>query len=275
VGSILVELLARLGVGHLILIDDDIVETTNLPRLLGSVRRDAMGWLTHESRPGWVRRLGRRLSSSKVRVATRAARRANPDCHVTGIIGDVADADVARRFTYADYLFLAADTFRARLVCNAIAFQYGVPGVQLGAKVRVRPADGSVCDVYSVVRPFGPDHGCLWCNNLIPPARLAEEAVSSEQRAAQRYVEDDDVAAPSVISLNAVAAAHAVNDFLMHIVGLRKTPAIDYLRFLPLTGEIEATTPRRSPGCTECGDGTRSRRARGDSRSLPTIGRPA
>ena len=34
-----------------------------------------------------------------------------------------------------DYLFLAADTMRARLLFNAIVHQYLVPGVQVGAKV--------------------------------------------------------------------------------------------------------------------------------------------
>ncbi|MFI7590232.1 ThiF family adenylyltransferase [Micromonospora sp. NPDC049359] len=39
VGSILVEFLARLGVGGPVLIDDDIVDETNLPRLLAAERR--------------------------------------------------------------------------------------------------------------------------------------------------------------------------------------------------------------------------------------------
>jgi hypothetical protein len=40
VGSILVEGLARLGVGDLVLIDDDIVDETNLPRLIAAERED-------------------------------------------------------------------------------------------------------------------------------------------------------------------------------------------------------------------------------------------
>jgi hypothetical protein len=171
-------------------------------------------------------------------------------------------------------MFLAADTFRARLVVNAIAFQYGIPGVQVGAKVKVRAADGAVTDVYSVVRPFGPEHGCLWCNHLIPPARLAEEAMSNEQRRVQRYVEDDAVIAPSVITLNTVAAAHAANEFMFYVTGLPRDHAgTDYVRFLPITSEFEMTMPRRDPACPECGDTTGSRRGRGGSRPLPTRGR--
>lgn len=272
IGSIVVELLARLGVGHLVIVDDDVVDVTNLPRLLGATRLDAAEWLTRPSRPAVFQRLGRRLARRKVRVARRAIKRANPSCRVTAITGDVASDDVANRLTGADYIFLAADTYRARLVCNAVAFQYGIPGIQLGAKVRARRDDGALIDVYSVIRPFGPARSCLWCNSLIPPARLAEEAVSTEQRRRQRYVEDDTIDAPSVITLNAVAAAHGVDDFLFHIVGLSDVEP-EYVRFLPLTNEVERTVPRRDPACPECGADPASRCAMGDARSLPTTGR--
>jgi molybdopterin/thiamine biosynthesis adenylyltransferase len=274
IGSVLVELLARLGVGQLIAVDDDIVEPSNLPRLVGATRRDAMEWLTRESRPAWVRSLGRRLARKKVRVSARVAKLANPDCTVTMIDRDVTTPEAAEALTGAEFVFLAADTFRARLLVNAVCFQYGIPGVQLGAKVRTRVDDGSITEVYSVIRPFGPEVGCLWCNRLIPPARLADEAVTADQRRAQRYVDDDEISVPSVITLNAVAASHAVNEFLFHITGLpREHPADRYTRFLPLTGEVERTVPRRDPDCPECGAAPTSRRGRADSRRLPTNAR--
>lgn len=271
IGSVVVELVARLGVGHLIVIDDDIVDVTNLPRWLGARRLDALEWLTREGRPAWMQTLGRRFARPKVKVASRIARRANSDCKVTAVRGDVAHASVAAKLTDVDYIFLAADSFRARLIVNAIAFQFGIPAVQIGAKVRVRRDDGSITEVYSVVRPFGPETGCLWCNHLIPPARLAEEAVGIEQARRQRYVDDPNVAAPSVITLNSVAASYAVNEFLFHLVGLPRAHAgTGYVRFLPTTGEVEYTTPRRDPACPECGTLPNSRRGRGDSRRLPT-----
>jgi molybdopterin/thiamine biosynthesis adenylyltransferase len=274
VGSVLVELLARLGVGHLILIDDDIVEPSNLPRLVGATRRDAMEWLTRASRPRRMQALGRRLARKKVRVATRVAKTANVGCTVTLIDRDVTAPEAARALTSADFVFLAADSFRARLLVNAVCFQYGIPGVQLGAKVRTRADDGAVTEVYSVVRPFGPEAGCLWCNRLIPPGRLADEAVTADQRRAQRYVDDDEIVVPSVITLNALAASYAANEFLFHVTGLpRKHPPDRYVAFLPMTGEVERTVPRRDACCPECGTAPASRRGRADTRRLPTTAR--
>ena len=271
IGSILVELLAKLGVGHLILIDPDRVTTTNLPRLIDATDRDARSWLTDERRPRWLRNLGARLATKKVHLAARVARRANPDITITEIVGDVTDDNVAKALLAADYLMLAADSFHARLVTNAFAFQHGIPGMQLGAKVRVDERTGDVIDVYSVLRPFGAEHGCLWCNGLIPPERLASEAVSAEQGRAQRYVDDDAVEVPSVITLNSVAASHAANELLLYATGLRRHDrAHRYVTFRPDTGDIEWTVPRRDANCPECGDGATSRRSRGDSRALPT-----
>lgn len=276
IGSLLVEFLARLGVGHIIVIDDDRVDVTNLPRLTGSRGVDAMEWFARIGRPDWLRRLGRRLARRKVDVAARGARRANRRCQVTRIYGDVAITEVAMQLRHVDHLFLAADTYRARLVVNALAFQYGIPGTQLGAKVRTRSSDGSVIDVYSVVRPFGPEHGCLMCNGLIPPDKLCDEALSERQREAQRYIDDDSVAAPSVITLNAVAAAHAADEFMFHMTGLPRLEdggAHHYVTYRTMNSEVERMTPRRDASCLECGDVDRSRRSCGDSVALPTTDR--
>ena len=70
------------------------------------------------------------------------------------------------------------------------------------------------------VRPVLPGFGCLGCNGLIDPARLQQEATSAAKLAQQRYVDDVAVSAPSVITLNAVAAAHAANDYMLSLTGV-------------------------------------------------------
>jgi hypothetical protein len=62
---------------------------------------------------------------------------------------------------------------RGRLLFNAIVHQYLIPGVQVGAKVRVDPKSGEVLDTYSVVRPVTSESGCLLCNRLINSRPLA------------------------------------------------------------------------------------------------------
>lgn len=268
-GSLLVELLTRLGVGHLVVIDPERLEPSNIPRVVGSRRLDALPWLVDESRREWIRRLGRRLATKKVDVARRVARQANPNIEFTGIYGNIVDDEVARELLDCDHLFLAADTMQARLVFNAVVHQYLIPGTQVGAKVTVQRDSGDVLDVFAVSRPVLPDLGCLWCNGLINTARLQEEAQEAAQVQRQRYVDDPTVAAPSVITLNAVAVSHAANDYLFSTTGLLDADATrDYVRFLPTKADVMFDRPRKDPACPECGaDG---RYARGRQKRLPT-----
>jgi hypothetical protein len=270
-GSLLLQWLAHLGVGHLVAVDPDRLETSNLPRVVGATRWDAHPWLTDPARPAWVRRLGNRLATPKVRIAKRVARAANPAGTFEPILGNVIDDPVAKRLIDCDYLFLAADTMQARAVFNALVHQYLIPGMQVGVKVPVDPATGDVGTVFTVARPVTPDHGCLWCNGLIDPTRLREEGLTPAQRDAQRYVDDQAVIAPSVITLNALAAAMAADDFLFAVTGLHHpTVTSEYLRFLPRHAQLAYDTPRADPTCPDCGNGPRSRRARGDTKRLPT-----
>ena len=135
-----------------------------------------------------------------------------------------------------------------RLLFNAVVHQYLIPGVQLGSKVLVNQERGELLDAYSVSRPVSPDRGCLWCNGFIPPGRLQEDAQGADERYRQRYVNDPDIVAPSVITLNATAAAHAANDFLFTATGLTLDHAPrDYLRVRPRERSIVLEEPRAMP----------------------------
>jgi hypothetical protein len=276
VGSILVELLARLGVGTLVVADPERVAVSNLSRLLASRRLDALAFFADERRPAWMRRLAERFSRTKVAVARRNARRADPFGTFIGIVGDVTEPDVASAFTECDYLFLAADSMQARLVFNALVHQYLIPGVQMGSKAPVDRNTGLLGDVFSVCRPVTPDRGCLSCNELIPAWKLQDEIHTPAERRAQRYVDDDDVAAPSVITLNAITAAHAANDFLFHATGLTRSDALtDYRRFIARSRDVRFDEPQTLVSCLDCGQHESSRRARGDGAELPTKERRA
>src|SRR5208283_4697698 len=144
--------------------------------------------------------------------------------------------------------------------------QYLIPGVQLGSKIR-SDGKGALMEVMSANRPVRPGYGCLWCNQLIDQNQLAKEAKTDEERKAQAYgVEEPN---PSVISLNAVSAAHAVNDFLLDYLGLRpENGQLYYEHFHFLKGTRNLVEPRKDRDCSECSH-SGLRYGRGDAVGLP------
>ncbi len=248
IGSLVADYLSRLGVERFVLIDPDAVEASNLSRIAGSKPSDA------------------KRRTLKVDVTTRLIRSVRRSATIAAFPADVANSTVARELCDCDYIFVAADSMRARLVCNAVVQQYLIPGVQLGSKIRAT-TDGQLLDILSANRPLRPGHGCLWCNQLIDPTELALEAKSDHERREQAYgVREPN---PSVISLNAISAAHATNDFLLDFLCLREEPEDVYFEhFHPLSHRFMRVLPRRDPNCSECGS-TGLRFARGDGVELP------
>lgn len=273
-GSLVNEWLSRLGVGHIVAIDFDRVEMTNRPRIVGSTSWDAMEWLVR-SQYSWLQKLGKRLSAYKVHVARRVAKQANSSMQYDAIVGNIIDEATARQLVDADYIFLATDTIQSRLIFNAIVYQYLIPGIQIGAKVPVDKLTGRVGNIFTATRPILPfaGGGCLYCHELIPPDRLREEALSEVERKTQQYVELEDIAEPSVITLNVKAAEQAVNDFLMMFTGLYQP---DVLLRHQMSFVRERSTlsiePQIKTDCPHCSQGLRSCRARGDRDRLPCRG---
>jgi ThiF family len=250
-GSLLVEMLAHLGVGRIVIVDYDVVDESNLSRIVGATSDD-------------VGRL-------KVGVARDLVTRVDPTIDVDAFYGDIAFTDDARRLRDADFAFLATDNILSRYAFNLLSHQYLIPGIQVGVKV-TGDVGGGIELIHVMARPVTLASACLDCAGAIPEAELAREQLSPEERRAQAYVDGalaDEVEEPSVITLNSVATSLAATDFLLMATGLvPEGTALDASAYYPQQRELRARTAVKRPECRFCGEGEQSVLARGDLKGL-------
>ncbi|MFT3674212.1 HesA/MoeB/ThiF family protein [Aestuariivirga sp.] len=250
IGSLIAEYTSRLGVGRFVLVDPDRVEDTNLSRVVGAYQEDVQKNLL------------------KIEIAGRQIRQFNPTADVKLVGMDVALGEAAEALLACDYIFLAADSMRARLVVNAIVHQYLIPAVQVGAKIRMNKL-GVVEDAMSAIRTLRPGITCLWCNQLIDPSQLAIESKTDDERAAQAYGTHQPN--PSVITMNSVAAAHSTNDFLFDFLDLRTEDERNSFQHFHYTlRKFSNVTPRIDLHCSECSRPS-GRFAKGSAMPLPVL----
>ncbi|MEX0738748.1 MAG: molybdopterin-synthase adenylyltransferase MoeB [Pseudohongiella sp.] len=137
-GSPVAMYLAAAGVGHLILVDDDIVEISNLQRQI--VHREAA------------------LGDSKVESAQRTLTALNSDVKITTIHQRVDKPLLARLVSdQVDLVIDACDNFSTRFAINEICVHYKVPLVS-GAAIRL---EGQVA-VFDSRQPDSPCYQCLY-----------------------------------------------------------------------------------------------------------------
>ena len=129
--------LTAAGVGSLIVVDDDVVELTNLQRQIAHTECD--------------------LGQSKVESAKNTLAALNPEVNVVAI-NERVDADRLRELAeQVDVIVDACDNFTTRFAVNAAAIQAGKPLVS-GAAIRM---EGQVA-VFDLRNPASPCYQCLY-----------------------------------------------------------------------------------------------------------------
>jgi ThiF family protein len=207
-GSVVIEQLARLGVGAFVLIDPDVIERKNLNRIVNSSSSDA-----DEKMP-------------KVLVAKRAIEGLGRGQKVDTLQMNLDSVEAVQRVAECDVIFGCVGTAEGRNLANRIAAYYVIPYIDVGVKL---VADGSanVETVAGAVNYYKPGGTTLLDRGAISAAQIrAEETYRTDparysELRRQRYIQGVDEDRPAVISVNAFFAAVAVNDFLARIHGFR------------------------------------------------------
>jgi molybdopterin-synthase adenylyltransferase len=155
VGSIVCELLARMGIESLTLIDFDRVEELNLDRLLNATADD--------------------IGTLKIDVARRAAERNHTasSIKINCIEASIAESDGYNAALDCDVLFSCVDRHWPRRILNHISYGHLIPVIDGGILVRLRKDRLIGADWH--VRTVGPERRCLECCGAFDPSVVSLE----------------------------------------------------------------------------------------------------
>jgi len=231
IGSLVAEQLARAGVGHILLIDFDRVEESNVSRVFGATSRN-VGDLKADVLGKHLRKLGANIS----------------------IINDsVIRQSVLVKLRDRDAIFACVDSDQARAILNRFAHQYLVPVIDHGTRLDGR--SGTVTAAAGRVSIVGPGFTCLRCSHHISSERIRAESMPREERlklAREGYIMGIDEPAPAVVSLNTVIAGLGATAGLNLFVGLTGSPQPLGQIYDATSGAVFPISPKHDHGCDIC-----------------------
>lgn len=242
-GSVVAQQLAHLGVGAFLLIDQDTIERTNLNRVVGARRAD--------------------IGRTKVDVARDMILAISPEAAVESIHDDVCNQSIARRLLDADVFMVCTDSQGSRAVLSQLAYQYALPGVDVGVAIHV--SEKRVSHIAGRVQLLAPGLPCLTCCDILDAEQIRRDLLTDEARSRDSYIVGASVQQPAVVSINCAASSLAVTMLLSAITGMPYATRNQRLRLeLGVVSRVEIERRPRCPICSE--DGAL---VRGDSWPMP------
>lgn len=216
-GSATAMLLARMGVQRFFVIDQDVVETTNLSRLHGATMQDAL------ARVPKVAVLKRHIEGMGLRA------------NVVVFRGWVGDEDCRDGLRSCDVVFGCTDDHDGRLLLNRLAYFYLTPVFDMGIKIDVSPDDPPrILDAAGRVTALMPGTRCLICRNTVNRRTAAEEQLRRDNpdeygwQRGQQYVEGGGGPAPAVVTLTTDVACMAVDELVHRLTGYRRAGSVSH-----------------------------------------------
>ena len=239
-GSPVIEMLARLGIGRLVLVDPDIVEEKNLNRILNSTMEDA------------------RQRRAKVDVLAAAVRRMGLGTRVETFAKSLLDPQVVRAVADCDLVFGCVDSVEGRWILNRLATFYVVPYFDVGVRLE---ADGSggIDEICGSVNYLQPDGSSLLSRRLFSLEQVRAEGARRqnpegyESLRREGYIAGVAVDRPAVVSVNMQLASMAVNELLARLHQYRDEPNADYARLTVSISQVRFYPEAEGAPCAVLG----------------------
>ena len=232
-GSHVVQQLAHVGVGRLVLVDHDRVEDVNLGRMIGSRPSDAS------------------KEVFKTQVMARMVRAIDPTVVVEQVRHAFPEPKTLAALKSADVVVSCVDSFLAREQINVFCRRHHLPLVDIGLGIktegeRIKTASGQLL----VVTPESP---CLRCGPL-----LADSVLERERRERPPGYDENPNAPgePQVVSMNGTLASEATNTVLDFVTGYSNGKrGAGWWLYNPRVGEVtRCRPPPRRPDCPACAE---------------------
>jgi molybdopterin-synthase adenylyltransferase len=197
-GSIIAQQLTHLGVRDFVLVDPDIIDETNLNRVVAAVPGD--------------------VGAAKIDVAARYVKEFLPTATATLIRGDITHARFAKALTEADVIFGCTDSHGSRAVLQQIAYQYLIPCIDMGSTITAQ--EQRVTGIFGRVQLLSPGYGCFTCGGLLNSEEVRRDMMNAAERRLDPYISGAHEPAPAVISINGTIASLAITMFLSFVTGI-------------------------------------------------------
>lgn len=249
-GSPIATLLARTGVGELILIDGDNLDVTNMNRVRGYIGED----VGHKK----AQTLTEFINSLKLKVLV---------TNIPSYLNDSPEAIDA--LSSADVIFGCTDDIAGRDLLNQALYYYSLVYIDSGLSGNVDvDIDGNPClrSQKGRVSCILPEYGaCLRCQKVITDEKLyAEQRLKENPELAELdpevlekdyYIFGAGVKSPGIGAFTSGTADNAVATFMNLISGFRKLPSdlrqdniwIDFINMC-----IHSNEPKNNPECIYC-----------------------
>lgn len=229
-GSQVAQQLAHLGVRAFLLVEDDRVEESNLPRLVGATWLDA------------------RLRRRKTAIAKRVVRRVSPRARVT-TPGSLRGSRSLTELQGVNVIVGCVDNDGARLVLAELAAAYLVPYLDIGVGIEGEPGASQIGGRISFYLPGGP---CLACADELDFVEAGEDLdteAARRIRVERGYARDRGVE-PALMPLNTVLVGAAMIELLAFSTGLRTV--VPFLRYDALTARMVRQNVAHDRDCPVC-----------------------
>lgn len=206
-GSPTIEQLARLGVGEIVMIDDDEVEQKNLNRILNTSMKD--------------------VGKKKVDVIAKSIAEMNIGTKVTPLELNICDTpNIIHTIASCDVIFGCVDSIDARHLLNQISTFYLVPYFDLGVKLSADGKGGvsQICGSVHYVQPGGSSlktRGLFSAEELRALGLRKSNIEEYNELKKSGYITNIAVESPAVISVNMQISSIAINEFLARIHNYR------------------------------------------------------
>jgi molybdopterin/thiamine biosynthesis adenylyltransferase len=213
-GSVVAEHLIHMGFHAINLIDPDVLELSNLNRVVGAYYEDA------------------EQQRYKVDVVRRHLTHINPKATIRVYKQDVHDKEVESVLALSDWMIVATDNHASRLKAQELSIRYFVPLISLGVNITVK--GNSIEDMSGeVITARVGDYLCLQCLNRIHPIKVASERhpdhAIREELVKRGYVTGKDIKEPAVKTLNTFLATMAVEVLVNQYTDARRhVPVLVY-----------------------------------------------